>query len=152
MPARATAQAPLIPMEITSGTAKIDLLLSMVDSEEGLNGSLEYSTDLFNGTMIAQMVGQFEALLHAVTARPDSRLSDLEAMLAEIERQQQIVQRNRFREARQASLPKVKPRPIKRVGLADVTGPVRSSEQPVEDAARIDLGGNGLGRRAKATM
>ena len=34
---------------------------------------------------------------------------------------------------------------IQRVRLADVSGPIGLSEEPVQDAARINLGGDGLG-------
>ncbi|HET6314002.1 MAG TPA: amino acid adenylation domain-containing protein, partial [Chloroflexia bacterium] len=74
-------------------TAKYDLSLSMVDGEGGLACRLEYSTDLFDDTTIARMLGHFQALLESIAADPDCSISQL-SMLAQEERQQLLVQWN----------------------------------------------------------
>jgi acyl carrier protein len=73
----------LTPEEIDLGTAKYDLVLNMWESEEGLRGSLQYSTDLFEPTTIARMVRHFTRLLEAVVAAPETRLNALEMLTAE---------------------------------------------------------------------
>ncbi|MGI8503164.1 MAG: amino acid adenylation domain-containing protein [Hassallia sp.] len=63
--------------ELDTETAKFDLLLSMIDSKEGLIGTLEYSTDLFNADTIARMVGHFQTLLEGIVSNSNQRISDL---------------------------------------------------------------------------
>ena len=73
--------------------AKFDLTLSIVDKEEGLDGSLEYNSDLFEEETIERMLGHYQILLEGVVAnreRPISRLP----LLTEAERQQLLVEWN----------------------------------------------------------
>jgi non-ribosomal peptide synthetase component F len=67
----------LSPMPLNTGTAKFDLLLSLTESKSGLHGFLEYSSDLFDASTIARMVERFEALLRAVVAHPERKVSEL---------------------------------------------------------------------------
>ena len=70
-------------------TAKFDLTLSIVDKEEGLDGWLEYNSDLFEEETIKRMLGHYQVLLEGVVAnreRPISRLP----LLTEGERQQML--------------------------------------------------------------
>ncbi len=95
----------LFPLEVDSGTSKFDLKLSLWESSEGLNGSLEYKTDLFDATTIARMGNHFERLLRQVVAQPDIRLSELATILAQAENQQQQL---KAREMEATSLQKLK--------------------------------------------
>src|SRR5215213_7516873 len=45
----------LVPLEMDSETAKFDLTFSLSEAEEGLRGTIEYSTDLFNGETIERL-------------------------------------------------------------------------------------------------
>ena len=83
----------LSPLEIESGTAKFDLTLVMVDTEQGLTASLEYNTDLFDATTIARLLEHFQILLKGIAANPDQRLLDL-SLLTGAERHQLLVERN----------------------------------------------------------
>lgn len=58
-------------------TAKFDLTLSMTETEQGLRGSLEYNTDLFNADTITRIAGNFQTLLESIVANPTQLLSDL---------------------------------------------------------------------------
>ncbi len=75
------------PLEVDTGTAKFDLILSMIEGAEGLKGTFEYNTDLFDATTINRMVGHFETLLEGIIADSEQRLSDL-PLLTEAERHQ----------------------------------------------------------------
>ena len=75
----------LEPLEIHSGTAKFDLTLSLEPAGDGLNGFIEFNTDLFDAATIARMIGHFQALLEAILANPEERLSRL-PLLTETER------------------------------------------------------------------
>ena len=58
-------------------SAKCDLWLSLVDGPKGRSATLEYDTMLFEPADTQRMASQFEAVLRAVVADPDRRLSTL---------------------------------------------------------------------------
>jgi len=64
--------------ELGTGTAKFDLSLAVAETPEGLVGSLEYATDLFDAATIARALARFRALLEAVVSDPARRVSDLD--------------------------------------------------------------------------
>ncbi|MEH2355882.1 non-ribosomal peptide synthetase [Nostoc sp.] len=77
----------LTPLQIENPTAKFDLTLLMTESEQGLSGSLEYNSDLFEQATITRMVGHFVTLLEGIVANPEERISQL-PLLTQPERQQ----------------------------------------------------------------
>ncbi|MBW4428177.1 MAG: amino acid adenylation domain-containing protein [Nostoc desertorum CM1-VF14] len=79
--------------ELETGTAKFDVLLSMIDSEEGLIGTLEYNTDLFNVDTIARMVGHFQTLLESIVSNSNQPIFEL-PILTPAERQKLLVDWN----------------------------------------------------------
>ena len=95
----------LQPLEVESGTAKFDLKLSLWESPDGLQGSFEYQTDLFDAMTIDRMATRFSTLLRHVVAHPDLKLKNLAAILTEAEQQQQ---RLKQQELETASLQKLK--------------------------------------------
>ncbi|HEV2852358.1 MAG TPA: non-ribosomal peptide synthase/polyketide synthase [Thermoanaerobaculia bacterium] len=78
----------VVPLE--TGTAKFDLSLLLEGGEEGLRGSLEYSTDLFEAATVDRLAGHLETLLAGIAAAPDSRIWDL-PLMSEDERRQVLV-------------------------------------------------------------
>ncbi|WP_323135334.1 non-ribosomal peptide synthase/polyketide synthase [Dyella silvatica] len=68
-------------------TAKFDITLALTEAEEGLQGYIEYSTDLFELSTIERMAGHFTNLLQAIVADPNLAVGEL-AMLDPPERQQ----------------------------------------------------------------
>ena len=58
-------------------TAKFDLTLNLTEKADGLDGILEYNTDLFDATTVHRMVGHLESILEAAVEHPHTRLSDL---------------------------------------------------------------------------
>jgi amino acid adenylation domain-containing protein/FkbM family methyltransferase len=77
------------PIEIDTGTAKLDLLFSVVQQDGGLRLRAEYNTDLFDDHTIARMLGQFQVLVEEVIKNPKRRLSAL-PMFSEQERGQWV--------------------------------------------------------------
>ncbi len=63
--------------DVDSGTSKFDLSLFIVEQNEGLRGTLEYSTELFEPATAARLVGHLCTLLEAAATDPHQRLSDL---------------------------------------------------------------------------
>jgi len=74
-------------LEVESTTAKFDLTLSIENTEQGLKGSLEYNTDLFDAATITGMLKHYRTLLEGIIADPYQRLSNL-ALLSAAERHQ----------------------------------------------------------------
>ncbi|MDQ3951622.1 MAG: amino acid adenylation domain-containing protein, partial [Actinomycetota bacterium] len=68
-------QIDLPDLEDTS--AKFDLSLDMVETDEGLGGSLNYATALFEPATIEEMLAHLETLLRSAVEEPDRRLSEL---------------------------------------------------------------------------
>jgi amino acid adenylation domain-containing protein len=77
-------------MQLDSGTARFDLALDLQESPQGLMGTLEYNTDVFDAGTIRRMAEHFQTLLGGIAADPDERLSTL-PLLTEAERQQVLV-------------------------------------------------------------
>ena len=83
----------LTPLELDTETAKFDLTLSITETDQGLKGVWEYSTDLFNGETITRMAIHFQTLLEGIIANPNQPVSQL-PILTEAERQQVLVDWN----------------------------------------------------------
>ncbi|HZF13619.1 MAG TPA: amino acid adenylation domain-containing protein, partial [Thermoanaerobaculia bacterium] len=71
--------------EVETGSAKLDLSLSLAESRAGLAGRIEYDAELFHRTTIVRLAGHLTRLLDAAVADPSRRLSDL-PLLAPAER------------------------------------------------------------------
>lgn len=74
---------------VENETASYDLLLNVEETEQGLECSLRYSTDLFKPTTIARIVEHFQIVLRTVVMQPDLQLNELEKLLADTDRTQQ---------------------------------------------------------------
>src|SRR5262249_48307585 len=77
----------VIPVRVGTETAKFDLTLSMHETVEGLSGSLQYNTDLFDDATITRMLEHLQRLLEAVVAKPDEGIGYL-PILSEAEERQ----------------------------------------------------------------
>lgn len=78
----------LLPVE--TGTAKFDLTLTLNETEHGLDGALEYSSDLFEQSTAVRIVENFCTLLDSIAADPDSHLGAL-AVLSETEKKTLLI-------------------------------------------------------------
>jgi non-ribosomal peptide synthetase component F len=67
----------LHPLEETNiGLTKLDLTLFIQDTVQGLRGWIEYNTDLFDATTIAQFVHYWQTLLENVMHDPTQHIGD----------------------------------------------------------------------------
>ncbi|MFL9458737.1 condensation domain-containing protein [Tolypothrix bouteillei VB521301_2] len=64
-------------LDSTCPFAKFDLTLLVIESDNELNCSWEYATDLFEDNTIQRMAEQFEVLLHGIVHHPQQTLSVL---------------------------------------------------------------------------
>ena len=83
----------LRPFTAETETTKFELTLTMSDEAEGLRGSLQYKTDLFNEVTIKKMLGHFQTLVEGIVADPDQHISELPILTA-AEKHQLLVEWN----------------------------------------------------------
>ncbi|MFW9261381.1 amino acid adenylation domain-containing protein [Nostoc sp. CALU 546] len=83
----------LSSLAIESGSAKFDLTLEITETQQGLFGTLEYNTDLFEASTISRMAGHLQILLQGIVANPKLRLSEL-PLLTQPEQHQLFVEWN----------------------------------------------------------
>ena len=79
--------------QLETGTSKFDLTLFISETENGLEGLIEYSTDLFEAQTIRRLCGHYGALLGAIARDPGQSISTM-SMLTDAERQQVLVDWN----------------------------------------------------------
>ncbi|MBZ4423360.1 non-ribosomal peptide synthetase, partial [Myxococcus sp. RHSTA-1-4] len=73
--------------ESSGKTSKFDLTLGMSESPEGgVDGALEFNSDLFEPETVDRMLGHLRVLLEAAVAKPETRLSALPLMGEEEQR------------------------------------------------------------------
>jgi amino acid adenylation domain-containing protein/FkbM family methyltransferase len=70
-------------LDIEYKTVRDDLLLNLLEDQEGLYGSLDYNAELLDSSTVGRMARHFNLLLRAVLLQPKSRLSALKEILAQ---------------------------------------------------------------------
>ncbi len=75
---------------LQTGTSKFDLTLFISETKNGLEGLIEYSTDLFEAHTIRRMCEHYGTLLQAIASNPDQSVSKL-PVLSDAERRQLLV-------------------------------------------------------------
>ncbi|MEQ4503545.1 amino acid adenylation domain-containing protein, partial [Pseudomonas sp.] len=68
----------LAPAHLEHVTAKYDLSFLVQEGPAGLQGHIEYATDLFDADTIDRLIGHFETLLEAIVTDPGRRVTELE--------------------------------------------------------------------------
>ncbi|EWC60856.1 Siderophore biosynthesis non-ribosomal peptide synthetase module [Actinokineospora spheciospongiae] len=100
--ARAAVELPGLRTEqvpVGLGTSRFDLLFSMAESRaedgtpNGVNGALEFSTELFDRGTVERLAATFTRLLAAVLAEPDTPVTAVEVLTPD-ERHELLVTRN----------------------------------------------------------
>ncbi len=74
---------------IDNQTALFDLSLDIEETPEGLRGSFEYNTDLFDAATVQRMAGHFETVLANALTHPEQSIATL-PLMPETERQQML--------------------------------------------------------------
>ena len=67
----------LVPLELGGLSSQFDLSLMLRAAGGGLEGALDYSTDLFDADSMERLAGHFETLLEGIARDPGARLSRL---------------------------------------------------------------------------
>ncbi len=111
--------------EIDTGTAKYDLSLLLAEGRDGgVQGRLEYSTELYEGWRVEGMVRQLVEVLEQVVARPEERVGRLS--LVRGEERKRLLERGKGKEGkypREASIGEVLEEVVERApGAVAVVG------------------------------
>jgi non-ribosomal peptide synthetase component F/alpha-ketoglutarate-dependent taurine dioxygenase/acyl carrier protein len=139
----------LSQLELDEGVAKFDLAVFMEETEQGLVGKWNYSTELFEASTILRMIEHFEQLLESIVAQPEARLRTLE-MLTDAETMQQVAESQNYEEfkinrLRTASRKAVKQVEIVRTGsLPNSDGMPLVMRPAMDDVELIDWAGRNL--------
>jgi amino acid adenylation domain-containing protein len=72
----------LNPRGFDPGIAHFDLMLFMLDTPRGLIGGIEYNTDLFEPSTIAQMADHLQLIIQKIVANPEITLMELASFQA----------------------------------------------------------------------
>ena len=80
-------------LEYHAPTSKVDLTLELKETDDGLEGWFEYSTDLFDESTVGRMAAQFERLLESIVSDPARRISELDILPSD-ERRRLLVEWN----------------------------------------------------------
>ena len=67
----------IVRLPLEESTVKYELRFNLQDSESGINGYVEYSTDLFDESTIARMVEHFTILLEGIVSNPQENIAYL---------------------------------------------------------------------------
>lgn len=94
MSVQSVSDLTLRTLEFDSGTAQLDIFLSLSESQEGLTGCLEYNTDIFDSVTITRFINNFQTLLENIVANPEQRINKL-ALLTASEREELLFKFNR---------------------------------------------------------
>ena len=77
MQARQLPGLTVAPVELESGVAQFDLLLTMEERGEIISGNMDYNADLFDASTIERMMGHYQRLLQEAVANMDQPLNRL---------------------------------------------------------------------------
>jgi amino acid adenylation domain-containing protein len=83
-PEAPTAQHPIL--DIAKDTIIFDLAFNLYETPDGLEGGIEYSTDLFDSATITRLINNYRTLLEGVIDNPEQRISDLPVLTQEEKR------------------------------------------------------------------
>src|SRR5262249_5985955 len=64
-------------LPLAASSAKFDLNLSLLESEQEVHVELEYNTDLFEAATIRRLLRQWQTLLEVIVLEPDTHVAQL---------------------------------------------------------------------------
>ena len=73
----------LLSLGTKNTTAKFDLSVSLLKTEQAFAGSIEYNTDLFEAPTIQRLLQQWQTVLEGIVAQPEQTLAELPLMTQE---------------------------------------------------------------------
>ena len=82
------------PVDLDQGSAKFDLVVSMIEADGGLHTELQYNRDLFDGSTIRRLLAHWRRLLDQLLATPWRPIGEL-SLLCDDERRSVLTGWNR---------------------------------------------------------
>ena len=73
----------IAPLDVDSDVSRFDMTVTMLESERGLEGLVEYNTDLFDPATIDRLIGHFQNILGAMTMSPEGSIDALQMLAPE---------------------------------------------------------------------
>ena len=102
---------------IDNGTAQLDLLLILHQAPSGeLQGFWQYNTDLFEAKTIARMNQHFSVILKTLATSLAYKLSDIKALLDQVDREHRHSQQRQLAQLRHHRLKTVQTKPFRLSG------------------------------------
>ena len=100
----------MTPVAVQYDNARYDIAVFLWDMPQGIQGTIEYSTDLFEDATIARMVHRYETLLRFVVDRSDVSLAALVARLEEDDQETRTAAEETYERSAQQKLKAIKRR------------------------------------------
>ncbi len=85
-------------LPLSTGRSHFDLSLSMTERADGIPGSIDYRSELFDATTIRRLTTNFRTVVDSLLANPDAALSEL-SIMAPARRHQLLVEWNETEQA-----------------------------------------------------
>ncbi|MEM1393821.1 MAG: amino acid adenylation domain-containing protein [Cyanobacteria bacterium P01_H01_bin.150] len=104
----------LTTLEIERDTVRHDLLLSIGESSEGLDGKFEYKTNLFDEATISRLIEHFKTVINHVVAQPDTTLNEIATILTQSDEEQQKIQKQELQVTERQKLKMIKRKTIRK--------------------------------------
>jgi len=103
-------------LELDNRTAKFDLLLNIWNTDsKTMKWFLEYSTELFKASTIAQLLENLETVLSTVVTQPEIKLKAIKKILEAADRQKRAVKKEDFKDVRRRKLKEIRPKLIGKI-------------------------------------
>ena len=99
------------PLEGSLQTAKQDLIIDIYEVDGTLSGSVEYNTDLFEASSIANLLSSYETLLRNIVDQPNTRLLDLNLLTNE-QIQQQLDEEMKLKQVEREKFMHITPKTV----------------------------------------
>ncbi len=101
------------PMDVEGGIARFDIAVFIWDQPDGLAGTFEYSTDLFDSSTIVNMIENFSAILSLVIKKPEIRLDALSEFLQQANKQRSAALDGDYQNTIHNKLKNIRRRPVR---------------------------------------
>ncbi|MFT7661917.1 MAG: non-ribosomal peptide synthetase component F, partial [Planctomycetota bacterium] len=100
----------MTPVDVHYDNARYDIAAFLWDMPQGIQGTIEYSSDLFNPETIANLVERFQSVLTSIVKQPEARLDTLVAELDQLEMARKAETQKAFKKSMNKGLKSIKRR------------------------------------------
>ncbi|MEH1955410.1 condensation domain-containing protein [Nostoc sp.] len=98
----------LASLDLENPVGRVDLLLELTDTEQGIVGLLKYSKDLFDTSSMARLLNAFETILSQIVVEPAINLNQLEKIVIISDKEYHLSEERKRKEKYQQKLSIIK--------------------------------------------